>query len=349
MEQIGTPEGHKLEYKAVLPPPKALAKLIASFANADGGQIILGVTKKNGKPESVGISREFKVSTILSRAVGFLTPPPTLKKRYIKTDGKNIIVIGVEKSNNVISTVEGEIYTRNGKEIYLKSSSKSESPKSPLLKPLMQNLSIKNIGGTQALAEFNNHLRSVIDIIDSVFETYFISDVEVPAHSQNGKVLTRLVFSSIADNFEVYMSNILYEIYLSKPETLKSEENVTVREILSCQDLQEFVEYWARKKIGKLQKGSVKGFIEENKQIKHLKVLTNSDVNELEMILQIRHVFIHSNGVVDEKFVRYFSSYSINDVFELSLKEMFAYISKLVNNVNKIDLASKLKFDLGEV
>ncbi|MDZ4785324.1 MAG: ATP-binding protein, partial [bacterium] len=44
VEIIGQPESSKLEYKSVLPPSRNIAQLISSFANADGGYIILGVS-----------------------------------------------------------------------------------------------------------------------------------------------------------------------------------------------------------------------------------------------------------------------------------------------------------------
>jgi hypothetical protein len=42
----------------------------------------------------------------------------------------------------------------------------------------------------------------------------------------------RILFSSCADNFEIFMSDLLYEIYLAKPETLKSNAQVTVKDVL---------------------------------------------------------------------------------------------------------------------
>lgn len=46
-----------------------------------------------------------------------------------------------------------------------------------------------------------------------------------------------------ADNFEIYLSDLLYEIYLANPSTLKSHQQVTIKEVLDCADMQEFVLY----------------------------------------------------------------------------------------------------------
>ena len=125
--------------------------------------------------------------------------------------------------------------------------------------------------------------------------------------NQEGKVLSRILFASFVDNFETYLSDLLYEIFLANPATLKSKQQVTIEEVLNCSDLQEFVKYWAKQKIGKLQKGSVKGFISDNKQISDLEVLDEPIQNEIEKILQIRHLYSPRNGLVAEKFLQYFA------------------------------------------
>jgi hypothetical protein len=92
----------------------------------------------------------------------------------------------------------------------------------------------------------------------------------------------------------------------------------------------------------------VKGFINENKQIKQLNVITDQDVDDLEKILQVRHLFTHTNGIIDEKFLRYFGNkYTINEEFTLSLKDMFGYLKKVVTTVKAVDHACVQKFDLG--
>ena len=45
LDRIGQPESEQLEYKAVLPPAATVAQLISSFANTNGGAIVLGVVE----------------------------------------------------------------------------------------------------------------------------------------------------------------------------------------------------------------------------------------------------------------------------------------------------------------
>src|SRR5579864_6417625 len=99
------------------------------------------------------------------------------------------------------------------------------------------------------------------------------------------------------------MSDLLYVIYLAKPQTLKSDAQVTVKEVLDCSDIQEFISRYAKDKLKKFQRGSVRGFIADNPAIKSLNVFDATRQAEIEKILQIRHLYTHQNGIIDDKFL----------------------------------------------
>ena len=50
-------------------------------------------------------------------------------------------------------------------------------------------------------------------------------------------MLLRILFASCADTFETFMSG-LYEIYLAKPDTLKSDAPVKVKDVLDRADME---------------------------------------------------------------------------------------------------------------
>jgi hypothetical protein len=159
--------------------------------------------------------------------------------------------------------------------------------------------------------------------------------------------LSRILFSSFVDNFETYLSDLLYEIFLANPSTLKSSQTITVEEVLNCSDIQDFVRYWSKQKLSKLQKGSVKGFIKDNKQISELNVIDNTQQNEIEKILQIRHLYSHRNGVVDEKFLQFFTGlFVLNAEHQMPISEICDKLYYLVEIVDKIDKKAIIKYRL---
>jgi len=345
---IGQPEGQTLEYKATLAPSKNIAQLICSFANAEGGYIIFGYAEHLGV---VGLSSDFRTNSIVYKAIDMLQPKPNIEHQYINYNGKNLYVIKIDKTEVKIS-LEGKIYKREGK------NNKLENPIevifntegfSRLIEVDSQLNSYKS-NATNAKRKLLEHYQSILKIIDDLGSILYPMSPGIQTNNQEGKILIRILFSSLADNFETYLSDLLYEIFLAKPETLKSEKNVTIKEVLDCSDIQEFVHYWANKQIGKLQKGSVKGFIDENKQIKQLNAISTVEQTEIEKILQIRHLYSHRNGVIDEKFLQFFSGqFELNSEHKMSINEMIDKLVFLSKVIHQVDMSAINKYGLEEV
>jgi len=142
----------------------------------------------------------------------------------------------------------------------------------------------------------------------------------------------------------------LYEIFLANPQTLKSKQQVSIEEVLNCSDLQEFVKYYAKQKILKLQRGSVKGFIKENKQISELDALDENSQNDIEKILQIRHLYSHRNGIVDEKFLQYYvGQFDLNTEYQMPISEICDKLCYLAEVAQRIDVAAVAKYQLAQM
>jgi predicted HTH transcriptional regulator len=104
------PENDTLEYKAVLPPSKTIAQVICSFANTNGGLLILGVSEIGGL-KVAGLSEDFRATSMTHKAIDLLTPKPIIDYGYVQQDGKKLFAISVAKSPVQVS-VENKIYVR---------------------------------------------------------------------------------------------------------------------------------------------------------------------------------------------------------------------------------------------
>ena len=342
---IGQEESSTLEYKAVLPPSRNIATLISAFANTDGGYIILGVSDNL---EINGLSEDFHANAITHKALDLLSPQPKVHYQYVSYKGKKIYVIKVDKSTSLIA-LESKTYKRIGSTSLLLEPSEIKFKLNgyPRIKSINDQLEEYKNKSTNAKLKLIDHYQSILKIIDDLGHILYPADVNTPTSNQEGKILTRILFSSFVDNFETYLSELLYEIFLAKPATLRSTQQVTIEEVLKCSDLQEFVEYWARQKISKLQKGSVKGFIKENEQISKLNILDDTTVEKIEKILQIRHLYSHRNGIVDEKFLQFFNGkFTINSEHQMSMSEVCDNLCYLAEIINQIDLAAIVKYKL---
>jgi hypothetical protein len=348
---IGQPESEQLEYKAVLPPSRSIAKIISSFANTKGGFMVLGVAESNGKVEIVGLSEDFNASGIVNKAIMMLSPKPNVTHEYIAFNGKRLYVIKIDKSHESIS-VDGKLHVRKGDRSILKENPHPElkTKQFPRIEQFSEKLIQLQNTSTEAKSKYLDHYSSVLNIIDDLSRILYPVSPLQPTENLEGKILTRILFSSCADNFETYLSDLLYEIYLAVPNSLKSDQLITIKEVLNCEDMQEFVVYWAKKKLDKLQRGSVKGFISDNKQINDLNVINEEQQNELEKILQIRHLYAHKNGRIDEKFLQYYpGEFGINEEHQLTIDILINKLEYLVDIVNNVDEAAISKYSLATI
>lgn len=342
------PESETLEYKAVLPPSRTIAKILCAFANTKGGFLVLGVREKGTQIDVVGLSSDFQAEEVSRKAVELLSPKPDVTYEYVKHEQKTLFIIKVTQASETI-TLEGQTFRRRGENIesdrpLYKSLQKASFPE---LTRLSQSLLTGDKEKTEAKRKFHEHLFRILNIIEDLPQLLYPSSSRTITTNQEGKTLTRILFSSCADNFECYMSDLLFEIFLAKPVTLKSKEHVTVEEVLKCRDMQDFIENWSRKKVGRLQRGSVKAFIKETKQISDLNVLSPNEQDQIEGILQIRHLYAHRNGIVDEKFLKFHpGSFALNSEHQMTMALFVDQVEFLADMVKKIDQAAILKYNL---
>jgi hypothetical protein len=338
-----------LDLRPILLPSRQLAQIIAGFSNSGGGFIIFGAKwKLKTGYEISGLTSDFNVSAISHKALDLLSPKPQIDYGFYKLNEQQIFVINIISSSAPV-LLEGKKYIRDkGKTI-----------------DADEQLFIFNAGREIKFTEVNNqlsgykssmtdaksrvlaHYQGTLKIMDNLSTLLYPKGLNLPTESYEGKILTRIIFSSVVDNFEIYLSDILYEIWLADPNTLKSNSPVTLEQVLNCADIEDFIKFYAKDKISKMKKGSVKTFIKENKLISDLNVFTSSHIDNVESILQIRHLYSHSNGIIDEHFFKsYRGSLKIGDQYLLSADDVLEKLKYLGGLIDQTDVAAIKKYNL---
>lgn len=123
-------------------------------------------------------------------------------------------------------------------------------------------------------------------------------DYTKPARLESG--LSRAV-----DNFLSYISDILTQAIISRPDLLKSQEQVTMEEVLGHDSIEEFVQWAAERHINQL---SFKGLEEIARYVeKRLGLSIHSseeDWQTLKRAVAARNLTVHRRTVIDDRFLR---------------------------------------------
>jgi len=101
--EFDSPKSEILEFDAIPFSPEKTAKVIASFANTNGGTIIFGIKELSPiKNEIVGLSKDFNVIDITNKAISMLNPTPNVSFDWIKKGEELVFVIETVKADTEI-------------------------------------------------------------------------------------------------------------------------------------------------------------------------------------------------------------------------------------------------------
>jgi predicted HTH transcriptional regulator len=100
-------EGADVEFKTVVREPSLLARIIASFANAEGGFILVGVREPG---EIIGTDMRL-LTRMYDATLPLLSPRPQCTVKEMVVDGKVVGVIAVQASDSLVFA-EGSAFVR---------------------------------------------------------------------------------------------------------------------------------------------------------------------------------------------------------------------------------------------
>ena len=154
------------------------------------------------------------------------------------------------------------------------------------------------------------------------------------------------------ENLLVYLSELLHEIFIRKPETLRSQEAVALEEVLRHSTLDDFVRWAADRRVTDL---SFKGSGDLNRYFADrlkLPIVTDDRLGEwFSETVASRNLFVHRRGYVDERYLKAVpqSELAIGDHLGVSASDGFHAIAAAALIVNDLDGRAASKFNLPEV
>ncbi|MFC0116007.1 hypothetical protein [Kibdelosporangium aridum] len=158
-----------------------------------------------------------------------------------------------------------------------------------------------------------------------------------------------MLLSRTVDNFLVYFSELAEACHKARPETLRSQGQVAVQDVLNFSNIDDFIVWITEKKISDL---SYKGFDEVEDYFQRCFGLTPVDNPEVRRVIKrgiaVRNIFVHRRGVVDEKFIHLTqSAASLRGCrYKLSAEEAAEVSIAACRTVASLDKKAVAKFTL---
>jgi ATP-dependent DNA helicase RecG len=105
-------ESAKLEFKAAVSSPEAVARVVSAFLNAKGGQLIIGIGEDG---ELLGVKDAKTLADRLSRQLAeFITPPALWHVEVLPIENRNFVVVEVAEGPDKPYVSNGTILIRRG-------------------------------------------------------------------------------------------------------------------------------------------------------------------------------------------------------------------------------------------
>lgn len=353
LSQLFGPESVKVEYKYVVPPPKSLARLIASFANTEGGKIIFGV-KDGPKPTVVGLPEDLAAWAVIQPALEHLRPRPLVSFSDDEINGKPIFILNIQKYPGPVSTDDNLYYIRKGTTTELvKASDVSHQAEQGTAKYSKVNQVLAKVKQSRSLAsesklDLLSHYSALLSLVDRCSDILYPFSPSQATKISEGKILLRLIHSSLVDTFEKYLRDLMLEIYLAMPSTLISDAKVSVKNVLKCQNMEEFVRFEANRRVEDLSRGALEEFIKKFRDSYHFDLFSENEKLNAEELYQIRHLYTHNNGRVDSKFLSKCpdQTLKVGQEHQLTVDELCDAAKLLLKVVDRVDREAVSKYYL---
>lgn len=115
---FGRSEGHFVDFKSTAIQPAKLTRSISAFANADGGELFVGIDEpSSGGPKTWAGFKSVESANGLIQAIESVLPlGQGCRITFLSTDAHGGLVLQIEvfKNRDIIKTTAGEVYIRRG-------------------------------------------------------------------------------------------------------------------------------------------------------------------------------------------------------------------------------------------
>ena len=164
----------------------------------------------------------------------------------------------------------------------------------------------------------------------------------------NRQFILEVICVRLVENYLNYLSSLIYEIFIQRPETMKSSEQVDIESVLSHDSLDSLVRSLADKKISDLSYSSFKDISKYFFKKFKLNVCKDKHLDEMSLAVEVRNISVHNRCRIDEKFIKHTSYDSKANGKKLEIGGQYIKDIALVmfDSVKSLDSNARKKLNL---
>ena len=162
------------------------------------------------------------------------------------------------------------------------------------------------------------------------------------------QLIAELLLTRHIDNLQTYLSSLLHEVLLGKPELLRSNEKVDVREVLEQESLDDVIRLIAERKVQSLTYESFSKVCSYFMDRTGLILFHEEDLPIIIEAIETRNICAHNGCVINKRYVARTqkSIELLGTRRQISMGEVEALAILLGRAVSRLDKFAAEKFDL---
>lgn len=162
---------------------------------------------------------------------------------------------------------------------------------------------------------------------------------------RNRQLFVETILVRHVENFINYLSSVLFEIFITRPETLRSSDKVEISKVLEHGSIDSIVQEIAEMKVDALSYSSFAKLSEYFEDRFHISLASNEDIAFLHKYIEIRNISVHNRCYINKRFIfrTGLDESSLGEKKELYGGDLDVLVPKLAEVVKSIDQTVRRK------
>ena len=164
----------------------------------------------------------------------------------------------------------------------------------------------------------------------------------------NRQFFVEIILVRHIENYLSYLASLLYEIFVQRPETLKSSEKIEVSVALQCDSIETLVREIAEKKVESLSYSSFSDLYMFFDDRFGLKLASEEQLKLLLEAIEIRNISVHNRCHINKRYISRLKldSENIGKLKQLGIEDLEKLIPMLIEMAISADKQARSKLHL---